>query len=179
VRIISFYSFLPFLLQGITEDYDLYSQEGKSFPYTREYIMNKMKIFGFAVIIFGIAQIVPYGNNHNNPEVLQEVAWDSRQTEQLFYRACGDCHSNTTKWPWYSNVAPVSWLVAHDVAEGRKNFNVSMWDHQEINKGVFAAYQFKKGNMPPFGYLLNHPEAKLAPEDKEMLMTGLRKTFAR
>ena len=46
--------------------------------------MNKMKIVGFAVVIFGITQIVPYGKNHENPEVLQEVSWDSMQTKNLF-----------------------------------------------------------------------------------------------
>jgi mono/diheme cytochrome c family protein len=140
--------------------------------------MNIKMILGGAALIVGIAQIIPYGKNHDNPKVVQEVNWDSQQTKELFYRACGDCHSNTTKWPWYSNVAPVSWLVAHDVQEGRKNFNVSMWGHQEINKGAFAAYQLKKSKMPPFGYLLNHPEAKLATDDKENLISGLKRTFS-
>jgi len=135
-------------------------------------------ILGGAALAVVIAQVIPYGKNHDNPQVLQEVSWDSQQTKELFYRACGDCHSNETKWPWYSNVAPVSWLVAHDVQEGRKNFNVSMWTHQEINKGAFAAYQLQKGKMPPFGYLMNHPEAKLGSGDKATLVSGLKKTFS-
>lgn len=140
--------------------------------------MSIKMLLGGAVLLFGIAQIIPYGKNHDNPEVVQEVNWDSQQTKELFYRACGDCHSNATNWPWYSNVAPVSWLVTRDVQEGRENFNVSMWDHQEINKGDFAAYQLEKGKMPPFGYLLNHPEAKLGTVDKKNLVSGLKKTFA-
>ncbi len=139
--------------------------------------MNFKMIFGAAILAFAGAQLIPYGKNHDNPPVVQEVQWDSQQTKELFYRACGDCHSNATKWPWYSNVAPVSWLVAHDVEEGRENFNASMWEQQEINKGVFAAYKLQKGEMPPFGYLLNHPEAKLNVEDKDALVKGLKTTF--
>ncbi len=140
--------------------------------------MNIKMILGGAILLMGAIQLIPYGKNHENPKVLQEVRWDSQQTSTLFYRACGDCHSNKTKWPWYSNVAPVSWMVTHDVQEGRANFNVSMWTHQDVNKGAFAAYQLKKGKMPPFGYLLNHPEAKLGPEDKQNLVSGLKKTFS-
>ncbi|HID70153.1 MAG TPA: cytochrome C [Desulfobacterales bacterium] len=139
--------------------------------------MKIKMMLGGAILLVGIAQIVPYGKNHDNPPVQQEVAWDSPQTKELFYRACGDCHSNITKWPWYSNVAPLLWMVSHDVTEGRKNFNVSMWDVQKVNKGVYAADQLQEGKMPPFGYLLNHPEAKLPKEEKATLIRGLEETF--
>jgi mono/diheme cytochrome c family protein len=72
-------------------------------------------------------QFIPYGRNHTNPPVLAEPAWNSAQTRALFFQACGDCHSNQTIWPWYSNLAPVSWLVQRDVQEGRREFNVSEW----------------------------------------------------
>ena len=61
-----------------------------------------------------LIQFVPYGRDHDNPEVTNTVAWDSPRTAELFDPACADCHSNETDWPWYSNVAPVSWLVQSD-----------------------------------------------------------------
>ena len=54
--------------------------------------------------------IVPFGHSHTNPPVTKEPAWNSPDTRALVQRACFDCHSNQTTWPWYSHVAPVSWL---------------------------------------------------------------------
>ena len=70
-----------------------------------------------------IIQFVPYGRDHTNPPVIAEPAWDSPQTRALFFRACADCHSNETTWPWYSTIAPASWLITRDVMEGRATFN--------------------------------------------------------
>ena len=61
---------------------------------------------------FLLIQLVPFGRDHTNPPVVQEPNWDSPATRELAQRACFDCHSNETVWPWYSNIAPVSWLVA-------------------------------------------------------------------
>ncbi len=77
---------------------------------------------------FGLLQLVPYGRNHTNPPVAAEPAWASAQTRALAVRACFDCHSNETTWPWYSNVAPVSWLIQRDVDEGRRRLNFSEWN---------------------------------------------------
>ena len=80
------------------------------------------------VLVFGAGiQLVPYGHTHTNPPVVQEPAWYSARTRQLFMAACADCHMNETQWPWYSSVAPVSWLVARHVQEGRERLNFSEW----------------------------------------------------
>ena len=71
------------------------------------------------VVLLGLIQLVPYGRDHTNPPVTQEVKWDSPRTRELAVGACYDCHSNLTEWPWYSNVAPISWLTQKDVDEGR------------------------------------------------------------
>ena len=63
------------------------------------------------VALLVIGQLVPYGRDHGNPRVTQEVRWDSARTRELAAGACFDCHSNLTEWKWYTNVAPVSWLV--------------------------------------------------------------------
>ncbi len=132
-----------------------------------------LTIVGLAVLI----QFVPYGREHTNPEVVSEPRWDSPRTRELFMHACGDCHSNETKWPWYSGIAPISWLVAYDVDEGREHFNVSMWGVQEENEGEEAAEEVREGEMPPWAYLLAHPEARLDETEKRELIEGLVRTF--
>jgi len=122
-------------------------------------------------------QVIPFGHNHVNPPVIAEPTWDSPQTQALFRRACADCHSNETVWPWYSHIAPVSWLVVHDVEEGREHFNVSAWGAQKKNEGDDAAEEVEEDEMPPLVYLPTHPEARLTPEEKTRLVAGLKATF--
>jgi mono/diheme cytochrome c family protein len=131
---------------------------------------------GALLVLLLAMQLVPYGRDHTNPPVVAEPAWDSPETRALFVRACADCHSNQTVWPWYSNVAPVSWLVAHDVEEGRAKLNVSMWGQQR-NEGDEAAEAVREGEMPMKIYLPTHPEARLTPAEREQLITGLTATF--
>ncbi|WP_292662252.1 heme-binding domain-containing protein [Nitratifractor sp.] len=128
---------------------------------------------GLAVVI----QIVPYGRDHYNPAVVNEPRWDSPRTKALFERACADCHSNRTRWPAYANIAPVSWLVTHDVNEGREHFNVSLWGVKEKNEGKKAAKELKEGEMPPAIYTLMHPKARLSDVERKALIEGLQKTF--
>ena len=123
-----------------------------------------------------VIQVVPYGHSHTNPAVASEPAWDSPQTRTLFFRACADCHSNQTVWPWYTNVAPVSWLTTRDVVEGRESFNVSEWG-REKNKGDEAAETVQKNEMPPWFYLPLHPTAKLTTAEQQQLINGLTATF--
>lgn len=130
------------------------------------------------VVLFGLIQLVPYGRSHDNPPVKGEPAWDSPQTRALAVRACFDCHANTTTWPWYSNVAPVSWLVQHDVDEGRGDLNFSEWDPAKPPKEAKeAAGEVDGGDMPPFYYVWMHPTAKLSADEKAALIKGLRATF--
>jgi mono/diheme cytochrome c family protein len=121
-------------------------------------------------------QLVPYGWNHTNPAVVAEPKWDTPRTRELFFRACADCHSNETKWPLYSHVAPVSWLVARDVSEGRENLNVSEWNRPQKDANE-ASEKLQKGEMPLPIYLPLHPEARLAPADKAALIAGLAATL--
>jgi hypothetical protein len=84
-------------------------------------------------------------------------------------RACNDCHSNRTEWPWYSNVAPVSWLVAHDVNDGREELNLSEWGaSKEKEPGKLLGKicsEMTEGKMPMASYTLIHPQAKLTREE--------------
>lgn len=103
-------------------------------------------------------QLVPYGRAHDNPPVISEPQWDSPRTRELFFTTCGDCHSNETRWPWYSNIAPISWLVQRDVDEGRAACNVSEWGQAKQDCGD-SAETLAGGSMPPRSYVLLHPSA--------------------
>ncbi|WP_151900524.1 heme-binding domain-containing protein [Sulfurimonas hydrogeniphila] len=137
--------------------------------------MKKILLIGFGLFI--AIQFIPYGRDHTNPPVVAQVQWDTQETQALFQRACADCHSNETKWPWYSNIAPLSWSIYHHVDEGREHFNVSMWGVQKKNKGDEAAEEVEEGEMPLASYLIAHPEARLTKEEKQALIAGLKNTF--
>src|SRR5262249_17251950 len=111
------------------------------------------KILAALVAIFAVIQLVPYGRDHKNPPVVKEPAWDRPETRAMAARACFDCHSNETRWPWYANVAPASWLVQHDVEEGRTDLNFSEWNRtfEEANE---APKTVLDGDMPPWTHRL-------------------------
>ena len=129
------------------------------------------------IVLFLVIQILPIGKDHTNPPVVSGPNWDSPATRDLAQRACFDCHSNETVWPWYSNIAPFSWLIYSDVVEGRQKMNFSEWTQggsQEIDELMEV---LQEGEMPPFQYLLMHPEAKLTASEKQTLIDGLRNTI--
>ena len=137
----------------------------------------KYKILGVLVLAVIAIQFIPYGKEHANPPIVAEPNWNTPKTKELFSRACADCHSNETVWPWYSSIAPVSWLIQNDVNEGRKHFNISIWGVQKTNKGNEAAEEVKRGEMPLWFYLIPHPEARLSANEKSELINGLVATF--
>jgi len=130
---------------------------------------------GVLVLLFAVIQVVPYGRDHSNPPVRQEPAWDSPETRALAVDACFDCHSNQTSWPWYSHIAPMSWLVQRDVDNGREALNFSEWDHEQ--EGEDAAEKVQEGEMPPDYYGWLHPGARLSSEEKQALIRGLQAMF--
>ncbi len=140
---------------------------------------SRLKIAALVVAgLFVIIQLVPYGRAHDNPAVVAEPAWDSVATRQLAERACFDCHSNQTTWPWYSNVAPMSWLVQNHVDEGRRELNFSEWSRAFGEAGE-ASEVVREGEMPPRSYTLLHPEAKLTAAEREQLARGLDASLGR
>lgn len=132
-------------------------------------------ILGVGLALFLLIQLLPIGRNHTNPPVVQEPTWDSPQTRTLVMRACADCHSNETKWPWYSNIAPVSWVVAHHVDEGRGKLNFSEWNRPQRDADE-AAKVVQEGEMPPGYFTLMHASARLTDAEKEQLIQGLLAT---
>ncbi len=128
---------------------------------------------GLATLLVAI-QLVPV--DLVDPPVDREVAWDSPRTEELARRACYDCHSNETHWPWYSRVAPASWLAAMDVREGREHLNFSEWSGP--NEGLDEVVEvIESGAMPQKRYVVLHPDAALSQREITELIRGLRETF--
>jgi hypothetical protein len=124
--------------------------------------------------VFLLIQLAPIPTE--NPPVSQEVAWNTAETERLARVACYDCHSNETVWPWYSNVAPVSWRVAMHVIEGRRHLNFSTWDKPQSELAEVLE-SITEGEMPLSDYVMLHPEASLTTAEQEALLDGLRITF--
>lgn len=134
------------------------------------------------VALLVVIQLVPYGRNHANPVVVSEPTWSSPETRALAQRACFDCHSHETVWPWYSNVAPMSWLVQHDVEEGRSKMNFSEWGAPRAGERESPADEVQEvvgeGEMPPFQYLFLHSSARLTAAEKDQLINGLVTSLA-
>ena len=126
-------------------------------------------------IIFASAliQLVPIGHQHDNPAVVSEPAWDSSSTRQLVKRACFNCHSNETTWPWYSAFAPISWLIEprcqrrQEVISISSDWNRSCGQAEKIEERVR-----NRRNATVWFYLPMHPEAKLTPDEKNALIDG-------
>jgi hypothetical protein len=121
-------------------------------------------------LIIVIIQFVPV--NRTNPSVDSEVpATDG--VRSILRRACYDCHSNETVWPWYSKVAPVSWLVASDVQEGREKLNISIWNSYNGKKQTEILKEIRneveEGEMPPITYRMIHNDARITAEEIAIL----------
>jgi mono/diheme cytochrome c family protein len=138
--------------------------------------MSKKRIAGLAVLlvaaVFVLIQLVPFGRDHSNPPTTQEPNWDNPRTRELAATACFDCHSNETNWPWYSNLAPVSWLIQRDVIVGRSILNFSEWQAHGRNVHEISEV-IREGEMPPLQYRLLHASAGLSAAEKRALLDGL------
>jgi cytochrome c551/c552 len=126
-------------------------------------------LLGFFVII----QFFPI--DHSNAPVIREPSWDSPKTREFAERACFDCHSNRVKYPWYSYIAPVSWMLRIHIKEGNAELNFSEWTGNEDGAEIIKTIQ--KGKMPLWEYKLMHPEARLTKAEQESLIAGLKRTI--
>lgn len=144
---------------------------------------HRRLLIGFIVAIIGgviFMQFLPLGISRNNPPVIAEVSWDSPVTADLARRACYDCHSNETFWPWYSYVAPMSWMIVQDIVKGREVLNFSEWTPEQaaMLKTEEAVELVSKGQMPLPYYEILHPEASLSEQETAQLIYGMIETFS-
>jgi hypothetical protein len=133
------------------------------------------------VVIVGVCCFVVsqfFGPAKTNPSMDASQSVESRlqltpEVAAILDRSCNDCHSNKTRWPWYSNVAPVSWFVIDHVDEGRRNLNFSDWGrmNRRESEGMLKQIceEVKVGAMPLSSYTPLHPGSTLSPQDVKIL----------
>ena len=136
--------------------------------------MKKFFLSVFALIFVGLVGIQFKTVNRENPAVAAEAEFSGPpEVEAVLRKACYDCHSNETKWPIYSFVAPMSWVVAEDVEKGRRELNFSEWNDMPLGRQFAKEEQIwdevESGEMPLRKYQLLHPGARLTEEDKAVL----------
>lgn len=131
--------------------------------------MLRIIILILVIVLIGI-QFVPVSKT--NPPVTGEIKAPDN-VMQILRTSCYDCHSNEVKWPWYSNIAPASWLVSYDVEEAREHLNFSEWqsysadDKAEDIEEIWE--EIEEGKMPLWYYLIAHNDARLSDQDKEVI----------
>jgi hypothetical protein len=136
-------------------------------------LLKRALVVGSVLLV--ASQFVPV--SRTNPPVENDVS-APEPVAQLLRRACYDCHSNETVWPWYSRVAPMKFLVVRDVNEGREHLNFSTWNRLDAAKRDEAfehiADEVTEGNMPLGIYLPAHPEARLADAERAAIVEWAR-----
>jgi len=140
--------------------------------------MSVGKMLGiFFATGFVLIQLIPVERSNPKTDPNLEIK-ASVEVVKIFKRSCYDCHSNETRWPWYSNIAPMKWFIARDVKIGRQWLNFSEWESydekkkRKLKKMIFTSIELA---MPLGPYLQAHPEAKLSAKDRETIRkwTGL------
>ncbi|MGH9868673.1 MAG: heme-binding domain-containing protein [Candidatus Polarisedimenticolia bacterium] len=136
-----------------------------------------LKIIGVILVLgfLGIQMMRPERNNPPSPPERHLAARlpMSLEAAAVFDRSCRDCHSNETRWPWYSEIAPTSWFVAGHVNHARSHLNISEWDRYEPRKAAHHLEEMcekaRNGTMPLPSYLWIHHGARLSEADIEAL----------
>lgn len=136
-----------------------------------------MKIIIVAIfILFIVIQLIPASLPETNPDISNDISQTHEMPEDvklIFHKACYDCHSNQTVYPWYSKIAPSSWLVARDTREGREELNFSDWSESSKRKKIKhfkeMAELVEKKEMPMKIYTVIHRDAALSDEEIKTL----------
>jgi hypothetical protein len=125
-------------------------------------------------VVVGLTAVQFVRPDTSNPPVDHAKSlWADRSVDPkvagILRRACADCHSHETKWPWYARVSPMSWMMDRHVKDGRAKLNFSDWSGSSQDQAEEIYDSVAKGKMPMQGYLLLHPEARLSKADQETL----------
>lgn len=128
--------------------------------------MIGVRWLGLGAVVVALSQLVR--PHLANPPVTGDLAAPA-DVDVVLRKACYDCHSNQTAWPWYSQVVPVSWLLAHDVDEGREELNFSTWsDYTPAQRKKHLAktvHELDEGEMPPLAYRVMHGHGRLSADE--------------
>lgn len=137
----------------------------------------KYVLYGIIAIFF-LIQFVPNELPENNNDLTNDIILIEKASEEvklILSKACYDCHSNQTNYPWYSYVAPVSWLVAKDIRHGREELNFSDWSELSKRKKIKIlsemAEEIEKKSMPLEVYTFIHKDAILTEEEVNTIIS--------
>ena len=136
------------------------------------------------VVLFAAAQLIRPRRVNPPTDInrtIQAHVGASSGLAAVLDRSCGDCHSNQTFWPWYTRIAPVSWLMVYGVNEGRKAVNFSEWSGYTAERQrqlLVASCQDASAGKMPGVYTLIHPETRLSAQDIETICAATRKAEA-
>lgn len=141
---------------------------------------KKTRIILISIVsVFVIIQFIPVDRTNPPTDPNAKISAPP-EVMSVLQRSCFDCHSNETKWPFYSYVAPVSWFVADDVSEGRRHVNFSEWEKlstkRQERKKEHIWDEVSEGDMPMQAYLIIHRDAKLSKKDVEIIKNWTNKT---
>jgi hypothetical protein len=138
------------------------------------------------IVLLVVAQAVRPARTNPAVDQTKTIAANatvSPEVAAILARACNDCHSSNTEWPWYAEVAPVSWLLVDDVNEGREELSLSDWGTYDSKKRVRKlkkiCEEVEEGGMPLKSYVLIHPNARLSDSDKQVLCEWTRQETER
>jgi hypothetical protein len=139
------------------------------------------KLLVLAVLVFAGMQVVPV--DRSAPDDHEPLSIDDVVVADVMERACVDCHTNHTTWPWYSRVAPVSWWVVDHVQEGRSELNLSRWGELDARRRDHKLEELielvEDGEMPLSSYTWGHPDARLTEAEREALIQWARSVRSR
>jgi len=131
------------------------------------------RVLGTIVLVFVIFQFIPYGKDKTNPKTDKTLEINAPQNvKAILKKSCYDCHSNETKWPWWSYVAPISWSISDDVIGGRETLNFSIWKKyspKKIKKFKREIYRTVAGPMPLPQYTWVHKGTKLTKQEVKII----------
>ena len=129
-----------------------------------------------AIMFLLLIQLIPFGHTRSNPPVISEPNWSSPRARALVKEHCFQCHSNETNWTWYSRIAPVSWLIAYGVIEGRKDFNFSDWENNSGDLDEMIEV-IQASKAPPIQFWIFHPNSRLTGQQKQELIREVKYIF--
>lgn len=134
--------------------------------------MGRIFKYAFVIIVIAFIGIQFIEVDKTNPQVSADIQAPP-EVKKILRSSCYDCHSNETRWPFYSNIAPISWFIVDDVTDGRAKLNFSNWENlfsekqDELKKKIWK--EINEDEMPMSSYIYMHPDAKLGMPQKDIL----------
>lgn len=139
----------------------------------------KKKIAGIIILVLILIQVIQPKKNQSK-DYTNDISTEikiPKEVQEIIKTSCADCHSNNTAYPWYNNIAPVSWFLAYHVNDGKEHLNFSEWTLYNKNQKNHIIKEMKeeikKGGMPLFSYTLIHKNTSLTDQQSTAFLNWL------